>query len=92
VPPSRSDGETNFAPIVIFEASVTNPYKRTTGKLESLKAFRAAMKKDSRFKKRDIIIILCYSDTIDANVGKTSNYPHFYTLDRSELAKIGIKF
>lgn len=81
-----------FSPIIIFDASVTHPYDRPLSKLNSLTILRMAVMDDLRFKGKEVIIVLCFHENIDSKICKRDSHPYIYTLDRSELAKIGVKF
>lgn len=89
IPSKNEFSQDPNTPIIIYDPSVTNPYKRPKEKLANLKAFREKIKR--RFTKT-VIVVLCCDMEIRKGTNKQTEYQDFYILDKTELKELKIPF
>jgi len=89
IPSKNEFSQDPNTPIIIYDQSVTNPFKRKTDKLANLTAFR--VKIEETFKKT-VIVVLCFDKDIEGLIDKQTEYPNFYILDKAELKYLRIPF
>jgi len=88
------------SPVILLEASVTHPCKRKKEKFIGCQKLRKKLMALPCFAGREVLVAFCYHEgltkeqheKVEEDEKDPNKYQGFYTIDRKELEKVGVRF